>query len=389
MKTWFNWLILLAGCGLAGFLAENRGGFISYYLFLCALAFLLYAVLLQAFACKGIQAQHDLSSYICLSGEELLVSVQASYHSLLPLPWLVLHDTWMHTGSGEKLQFHKLLFPWFRRSFRIRYRILGLQRGQYVLTGSEVITGDPFGFTIKKKAVQAVQSCKVYPKSADLLQIRRALLSEPRESSLVRTYISGDPLRRIHWKSSARLGRLMTKESEQTASAQRMLLLDAAPAARDEAVQPHLEHGIALAAAFFEAAASARESCGFACSSTRRIAPAIRQDLTLAYEVLASVGGKSALSFPDLVRKEAALLPPDTSMLCITSTVDLALLRALMDMRGRARHVHVVCVHGEAGLSAAQREAALQLHAIGCSFTAVPHPRSEWPGPGVIADASA
>jgi uncharacterized protein (DUF58 family) len=389
MKTWFNWLILLVGCGLAGFLAENRGGFISYYLFLCALAFLLYASLLQVFAWRRIQVRHHLSTYICLSGEELLVSVQLSFRTLLPLAWLVLHDTWIHTGSGEKLQSHKLIFPWFRRSFQIRYRILGLQRGQYVLTGSEVITGDPFGFTIKKKAVQAVQSCKVYPKPADLLQIRQPLLAEPRELGLLRKYISGDPMRRIHWKSSARLGQLMTKETEQTASAQRMLLLDAAPAAGAEAVQPLLEHGVALAAAFFEAAASARESCGFACSSTRRIAPAIRQDLTLAYEVLASVGGKSALSFPDLVRKEAALLPPDTSMLCITSTVDLALLRALMDARGRARYVHVVCVHGVAGLSAAQREAALQLQAIGCSFTAVPHPRSVWPGPGVIADASA
>ncbi|SEC52705.1 DUF58 domain-containing protein [Paenibacillus sp. GP183] len=389
MKTWFNWLILLVGCGLAGFLAENRGGFISYYLFFCSLTFLLYAALLQVFAWRGIQVQHHLSNTICLSGEELLVSVQLSFHMLFPLLWLVLHDTWMHSGSGEKLHAHKLIFPWLRRSFRIHYRIIGLQRGQYVLTGSELITGDPFGFTIKKKAVHASQSCKVYPKPADLLQIRQPLLSEPQELGLVRKYVSGDPLRRIHWKSSARLGQLMTKETEQTASASRMLLLDAAPAARAETSHSLLEHGVALAAAFFEAAASDRESCGFACSSTRRIAPAIRQDLTLAYEVLASVGGKSAMSFPDLVRKETALLAPDTSMLCITSTVDSALLRALMEARGRARRVHVICVHDEAGLSAAQREAALQLQALGCSFSAVPQPRSVWPGPGVIADASA
>ena len=126
----------------------------------------------------------------------------------------------------------------------------------------------------------------------------------------------------------------MTKDPEQAASTKWMLLLDAAPAAGPaEAAQPLLEKGVALAAGFFEAAAGGRESCGFACSSsgTRRIAPTIRPDLTLAYEVLASVGGKPALSFPDLVRKEAADLPLDASMLCITSTLDVALVRAIAD----------------------------------------------------------
>jgi uncharacterized protein (DUF58 family) len=278
-----------------------------------------------------------------------------------------------------------------------------LKRGQYVLINTEAITGDLLGFAVKKKSVDAAQTCMVYPKPAHLSQIQHLFFSgegdrgkspirmQAYASGGVREYTSGDPMHRIHWKASARQGRLMSKEAEQAASAKRMLLLDAAPAAQAEAAQPLLEKGIALAAAFFEAAASARESCGFAGSSagTRRIAPAVRQDLSLAYEVLASVGGKTAMSFSDLVRKEAAVLPPDTSMLCITSTLDPVLLRALMEARSRGRYVHVVYVHDEAALSAALREAALQLQASGCSFTEVPHPRSEWPGPEVIADASA
>ena len=83
----------------------------------------------------------------------------------------------------------------------------------------------------------------------------------------VRDYVSGDPYHRIHWKSTARLSRLMTEDPEQAASAKRMLLLDAAPAAGPaEAAQPLLEKGVALAAGFFEAAAGGRESCGFASS---------------------------------------------------------------------------------------------------------------------------
>ncbi|MDD9271142.1 DUF58 domain-containing protein [Paenibacillus sp. GCM10023248] len=207
----------------------------------------------------------------------------------------------------------------------------------------------------------------------------------------VRDYVSGDPYHRIHWKSSARLNRLMTKEPEQAVSAKRMVLLDAAPAAGPaEAAQPLLEKGVALAAGFFEAAAGGRESCGFASSSGgRRIAPTIRPDLTLAYEVLASVGGKPAMTFPDLVRKEAAALPPDASMLCITSTLDVALVRAVADARTRRRSVHVIYVHAKPSLSVAEREGASQLQAAGCSFTEVPHPVRLWPKQGGVADATA
>ena len=124
-------------------------------------------------------------------------------------------------------------------------------------------------------------------------------------------------------------------------------------------------------------------------SGSRRIAPTIRPDLTLAYEVLASVGGKPALSFPDLVRKEAAALPLDASMLCITSTLDLALVRAIADSGTKRRSVHVIYVHARPSLSVAEREGASQLQAVGCSFTEVPHPVREWPKQGGVADATA
>src|SRR5262249_9206474 len=152
---------------------------------------------------------------------------------------------------------------------------------------------------------------------------------------------------------------------------------DTAPAAAPAAAAgPLLEQRVALAAGCFAAAAAARQSCGFA--ADRRIAPQIHQDLALAYEALASVGGRPAPSFPDLVRKEAAALPPGASMLCITSTLDGFLLRAIAEARSRKRPVHVVYVHAGASLSVPDREGVAQLQALGCSFTDAPHPRSAW-----------
>jgi uncharacterized protein (DUF58 family) len=404
MKSWTKSLVLLLGCGLSGWLAVSQGGFASWLLFDSLLSIWLYALGLQWFSMGQLQVKRTLSTPIGTSGDDLLISVQVSFRSPLPLPWLVWKETWLHEASGERLHFRKLMFPGFRQSLSVHYRLTALQRGAYIFTECEATIGDLFGFAVKKRSIADQHSCLVFPKPAQLKRTimlfpsgdsgrhtHSGLLQTPMVGGL-REYAKGDPMHRIHWKSTAKQGRLITKEAESTVSSKRMLLLDAAPAAgQPEASQPLLEKSIALAAGFFEAAAASHTSCGFASSSAgaRRIAPTLRQDLTLAYEALARVSGKPAMTFPELLRKESAVLPPDASMVCFTSTLDLGLLRALIEARGKRRHVHVIYVHAKGALSAGEREGAAQLQAMGCSFTEVPHPRGEWPKSGGVADASA
>ncbi|WP_310194705.1 DUF58 domain-containing protein [Bacillus sp. 3255] len=404
MKSWGKTSLLFAGCLLSVLLAYRQGGYAAWYLGICLTLIWLQAGLFYVFALRGLTISRQLSAEVFVSGEDLRVSLAVSHPARLPLPWLVLKETWIHEGSGAKLVYSKLLFPWFKSAIAIDYKITALLRGVYRFAGCEAVAGDLFGFAVRRTHRDELHRCVVFPKPDTLshsgmtfhaddgdISAARGPRTETPLIGGVRDYVSGDPYHRIHWKSSARLNRLMTKEPEQAVSAKRMVLLDAAPAAGPaEAAQPLLEKGVALAAGFFEAAAGGRESCGFASSSGgRRIAPTIRPDLTLAYEVLASVGGKPAMTFPDLVRKEAAALPPDASMLCITSTLDVALVRAVADARTRRRSVHVIYVHAKPSLSVAEREGASQLQAAGCSFTEVPHPVRLWPKQGGVADATA
>lgn len=404
MKSWGKTTLLAVGSVLSIVLVYWQGGFAAWYLGICLTIIWFQAGLFYVFALKGLTVSRQLSGEVFVSGEDVTITLQVGHRTLLPLPWMIIKETWVHEGSGGKLSYSKLLFPGFRSALILHYKMTGLMRGVYRFAGFEAVTGDLFGFAVRKAYRDDLHRCVVYPKpdsltgsgmtfqseDGDVPTIRGPKADTPLISG-VRDYVSGDPYHRIHWKSTARLSRLMTKDPEQASSAKQMLLLDAAPAAGpSEAAQPLLEKGVALAAGFFEAAAAGRESCGFASSSgSRRIAPTIRPDLTLAYEVLASVGGKPALSFPDLVRKEAAALPLDASMLCITSTLDLALVRAIADARTKRRSVHVIYVHARPSLSVAEREGASQLQAVGCSFTEVPHPRSQWPKQGGVADATA
>jgi uncharacterized protein (DUF58 family) len=403
MKSWGKTSLLLVSCVLVIFLAYHQGGVAAWYLGICLSLIWIQAGLFYVFALKGLNLNRRLSGDVFLAGEDVTVVLEIQHRSWIPLPWLLLKETWIHEGNGRKLTYSKLVFPWFQKSILLPYKMTHLMRGSYRFAHFEAAAGDLFGFALRKVLREDLQRYVVYPRPDTLGRIGMTFQSEEGSTTLsskaetplissVRDYVSGDPYHRIHWKSTARLSRLMTKDPEQATSTKWMLLLDVTPAAGPaEAAQPLLEKGVALAAGFFEAAASGRESCGFACSSsnTRRIAPTIRPDLTLAYEVLASVGGKPALSFPDLVRKEAADLPLHASMLCITSTLDVALVRAIADSGTRRRAVHVIYVHARPSLSVAEREGASQLQAAGCSFTEVPHPQSQWPRQGGVADATA
>ncbi|RTE07983.1 DUF58 domain-containing protein [Paenibacillus whitsoniae] len=405
MKSWGKALLLFAACVGMAVLAYMQGGADAWYLSVCFALIWVQAGLFYVFALRGLRVQRRLSGDVFLAGDTVTAQLDIRHHTPVPMPWLLVRETWIHEGSGTPLIYSKLLFPWWKTNLCLPYKITGLMRGAYRFSHFEAAAGDLFGFAVRRVTRDDLHRLIVYPKPLEVGMTAMSLQADDAGARSakrvrrdtpsitgVRDYVSGDPYHRIHWKSTARLGRLMTKDPEQAASVKRMLLLDTAPAAAPAgAAQPLLEKGIALAAGFFEAAAGAGGSCGFACSSSdaRRIAPTIRPDLTLAYDVLASVGGKPALPFPDLVRKEAAALPPDTSMLCITSTLDVALVRAIREARTRRRDVHVIYVHARPSLSVAEREVAAALQAAGSSFTEVPHPPREWPVQGGVADATA
>ncbi|MCD1258808.1 DUF58 domain-containing protein [Paenibacillus athensensis] len=523
MKNRGSYMLLSAASLSAGTLALTRGGVGAWFLLAASASLLMYAVVLPLFVLKSLSAEHRMAYPACRAGDPMAFALQLSYSGLLPLLWLVVQVSWLHESSGQLVRYRKLLFPGFRRSTTLHYRLTGLWRGHYRLQSVQAATGDLFGFTVKVKKIEPSLGFVVYPRPSSLdrpvLQLRpqddgapltAALRTSSPSSDGIRPYADGDSFRRVHWRASARLNRLVVKETERLAGVKQMLLLDAGsaavppkcvPTARGkggadakasargkggaeagmdakasarrkggagvgmdaqayargkggagagmdaqayarskggaeagmdaqayargkggagagmdakasvrskggaeaemeakavgsgdvEQTRALLEKRVALAAGLLEAAAGARTSCGFACSSAhpRRIPPAIRPDLTLAYETLASVGGSAAAPFAEWVREEAAALPPDTSMLLLTSTLDGLLLSAIAEARSRRRDVHVIYVHGRSTLPLAEREGAAQLQALGCGFTEVPHPRSEWPQPGGVADATA
>ena len=114
------------------------------------------------------------------------------------------------------------------------------RRGVYKLGPTTLGSGDPFGLFSVKRTISQADSLLVlplilpihdFPSPAGYLPggkaIRRKSLEITPHAAGVREYVHGDPLKRIHWPTSARRNRLMVKEFEQDPQAEIWLFLDA------------------------------------------------------------------------------------------------------------------------------------------------------------------
>lgn len=134
------------------------------------------------------------------------------------------------------------------------------RRGYYDLEGFKLSTPFPFGLFIKSSARNNPMPLWVYPR---ILPVSGGLLSgAARESASVsdrsgqaagfnhfREYHAGDDRRQIHWKLSARQGRLILKEREREEGGEWALFFNnAAPSGRSAAWDEGFERAIEAAA---------------------------------------------------------------------------------------------------------------------------------------------
>ncbi|KPL78796.1 hypothetical protein ADN00_06100 [Ornatilinea apprima] len=114
------------------------------------------------------------------------------------------------------------------------------QRGVYSLGPWTIQMADPLGLFLASQTYTDVKEIVVYPPLAvlpghllahhqtrgDLRRMRQALEAETINASTVRAYHPGDPLKRVHWPSSARRQQLYIKTFEPETSSRVWLIPD-------------------------------------------------------------------------------------------------------------------------------------------------------------------
>ncbi len=157
--------------------------------------------------------------------------------SLMPKLWLEVYDHSDLIGhrAGRVIS---NLGPHGETSWRVR--TLCVRRGAYQLGPMRVVTGDPFGLFQAERRISATSPLLVYPATVDLAVFALPIGSLPGGESLrrrthyvttnaagVRDYAPGDSFGRIHWRSTARKGRLIVKEFELDPLSDIWIMMDA------------------------------------------------------------------------------------------------------------------------------------------------------------------
>lgn len=195
------------------------------------------------------------------AGQPARVRLTITNEGRTPSGALLLEDQVPYVlGSRPRFVLEGIAHGWRRH---ITYQVRSDIRGQFQIGPMSVRVSDPFGLVELGRAFRTTVPLTVTPRTVPLPSIPlgggwtgsgdnrpRAFATGSAEDVTVREYRHGDDLRRVHWRSSARIGELMVRREEQPWQSRATLFLD-------NRVVVHRGHGIASS---LEAAVSAAAS---------------------------------------------------------------------------------------------------------------------------------
>ncbi|MFN2241492.1 MAG: DUF58 domain-containing protein, partial [Anaerolineae bacterium] len=158
--------------------------------------------------------------------ERFEVQIEVRNGSLLPVLWMRIADTVPAELAAGKL-FRQVVSLSPRERLRLTYTLVGRRRGYYELGPLVTEGGDLLGSASYEKRHAEDDHVIVYPKIVALrdlgfpsqspfgtLPSRERLFEDPTRIRGVRDYQPGDSLRRMDWKTSARVGTLQVRRFE-------------------------------------------------------------------------------------------------------------------------------------------------------------------------------
>ena len=278
------------------------------------------------------------------------------------------------------------------------------ERGRFQLGPLTARVADPFGLFLNEKRFPQTADLVVHPYTARLpglilapsglpggTAVERKTAAVTPSAAGVREYAPGDSMTRIHWPSTARRDRLISKEFELDPKADVWLVVDsqrdvhcrlALPApsepARDTPFwarrpQFHLppateEYCVAAAASLVNYFLHHDRSVGLAAYAQQRevIQPdrGERQRERLM-ERLATLRAESHLSLADALRLEGASFPRGSTVVLISPSAEMGVAVAAQQLRSRGINVAVVLIErGSFGSQQSVAEVALRLRGL-------------------------
>ncbi len=351
---------------------------------LVALLFLLtggVARLWNRYCLSRIEYGRHLSRTQIFFGEEIVYEVEIANRKPLPLPWIRIDDelpeqVTLLKGKAVSSEEDRVtltnIFPLsMYHRVRRRFPMKCEQRGCFAFGPTRISSGDLFGFFRRDMPVSQTDYLLVYPRLVELgklgipskqlfgdIRLRSHLFQDPVLTAGVRDYQAGDSLKRIHWKSTARLGKLQTRVYEPTTTVDISIFHDV------RTVRPPLwgsvtqlqELGIIATAAIARYALAAGFRVGLNVNQQTRFSDGMvhvpsgqhPEQLERILKALAQLHQVEAMPAARFIRREVSSIPWGSTLLVVSAQADDELVALLADLKRLGRSVALVKVGGEA-----------------------------------------
>ena len=372
-------LWILAGAGAIG-----TGRELIYNVWYLLTALLVVSYLWAWVSIRWVQVQRATRTTRSQVGKMAEERVIVTNRGPIPKLWLEVRDQ----STLPQHHVSRVISPLgARRTFAWTVQTRCVQRGRFTLGPLTLSSGDPFGLfrTSRQLEEPRPSTIIVYPPTVDVPSfaplvgflpggdtMRRRTHYVTTNVSGVRDYAPGDSFNRIHWRSTARTGRLISKEFELDPTADVWLLWDLERGAQLEllwseqmlAKRPRLpweasserllmpsttEYGAAIVASLAKHFIERDRGVGFiAYSRHREVIPADRGERQLAkiLETLSVIRADGHIPLAEIVAAEGAHLSRNTTVVIVTPTDQSYWIAAARDLSQRG--INIVAVLLEA-----------------------------------------
>ncbi len=302
-------------------------------------------------------------------GERVPVELEVQNRGFLPIPWVSVSELLPIRLAAPNI-FRQVIWLPPKGKSHLNYVLSGYYRGYYPIGPLSLTTGDIWGMEQIDRREPRLDYLTVYPRIVPIermsllsksplgtLRSRELIYEDPARVMGVRDYVTGDPLRRIDWKSTARSQKLRVKLLEPAISVEVAIFLNLnlaeyAPSRAELAT----ELGIVAAASIANHMVGLRQAVGLSTNGldpiTDRIQPITllprkeRSHLMQILDVLARVQAVESSPFTQLLREETLGLGWGATIIAITSAEREDLLGALIPLRRAGFHIAVLCTDG-------------------------------------------
>ncbi len=309
-------------------------------------------------------------------GETTEVEIMVENRKWLPVTWLQIEDGWptsfaptrsdvMAIDEGDPqngLLINAYSLRWYER-VRRSYELKAVQRGYYELGPTNVLSGDPFSLFERMVSLDDKRNyLVVYPELLPLHElgfplddplgdrrIKRRLFEDPNQVIGVRDYQPHDTFRDIHWKASARTGRLHSKVYQPTRGINIVLAVNVASFEHHwRGFWPEMmEYTLSVAASLASWTAEQGYSFGLICNGAFaradqpiRLAPGRRPlQLRLVLEALAGVKYYVTSEFGRHILSESPRMPVGATYVLITPFISDMIASASARLQSSGRQI--------------------------------------------------